>query len=71
MGSQVAQFLGLKPDGTKLDLVGANQQPLRSHGYADVELILSIGPVRKITTTGFAVVDDLCTDVLLGCELLG
>lgn len=71
ISATVTKKLGLAADGLKLDLVGANQHPLDCHGYAEFELILSMGAVGKITTTAFAVVDKLCIDVLLGHELLG
>lgn len=71
ISAKTAKALRVVGDGSDLGLVGANGQPLSCRGYVELELSIVIGPVKKIVTTHFAVVDNLCVDVLLGNKLLG
>lgn len=68
--TEVASQLQCAGDGANLNIVGADGSPLRCAGNVNLELALVIG-TTKIVTTKFAVVDNLCTEVLLGRQLLG
>ena len=69
--ADVAEGLGLRPDGSRLGLVGADRQELNCLGMVTATLKLSLGSITKIVEIKFVVIQNLCVEVLLGNQLLG
>ena len=69
--ADVARQLQLVPDGSSLDLAGADGRPLDCAGYVMANLSIRTGKTNEQANIQFAVMQNLCAPVLIGWRVMG